>query len=299
MLPQSDGNGNRDPASYLLQSYRGNGLFDIPVLADGTGFGRLEQMIQTGHFNDLKALVTTLLQRLSDRRKIPVGQNLHILLTDHRQNRARYVAQGRRGVVREKLAVPWRRELWHDGVCLRAKDWPQLFFECSIVVPLHDHVLDTPLRFALFDCGGVGDAFRFGGSDDLFDNYLVPPNTGPGHQHDESYVPMACGHHWRNDATSAVADEAYTLRVDFAPGLQVCNGRLRIVREIGVGRLNEDPARFADASIVGTQHREAFAGQVVRQHQERLVAQHALVAILLARTGDQYDYGGKGRGRLA
>src|ERR1035441_449109 len=85
-----------------------------------------------------------------------------------------------------------------------------------------------------------------------------------------------------------MAGEPNPVGVHFGAGLQVSYGGFRVRGEIGGGGLVEIAARSARATVVGPQYDDAFARQIVGQHQEGLVSHEAFVAILLARARDQH-----------
>ena len=77
--------------------------------------------------------------------------------------------------------------------------------------------------------------------------------------------------------------------VDLAPRLEERDSGENVAGEIIAGRGRRAPGRAADAAVIETQHGHSTAGQRVGQHQERLVLEDRLVAVLRARAADQYQ----------
>ena len=80
-----------------------------------------------------------------------------------------------------------------------------------------------------------------------------------------------------------MADDSDLGAVDGLNRLEVIENRQRIGGEIdGSGFAKRiAPTGAADASVVIAHHRDAMAGQVISDHEKRLVPQQRFVAILL------------------
>ena len=90
----------------------------------------------------------------------------------------------------------------------------------------------------------------------------------------------------------AMADQAHLLGVDFRSSLQESQAGQCVSREVFAGRGLGRAGGPADSTVVDPQDCNPAPGEVIRQNEERLVAQNAFIAILSSRARDQ-DHGRK------
>ena len=116
-----------------------------------------------------------------------------------------------------------------------------------------------------------------------------------GQQHQERHLRPLRRHHRRDQPALAVADDARRGRPR-PPAARAASAPPPPRRARSPPRWPRQAAGGApDAAVVHAQHGDAAARQVVGEHQERLVAQQRLVAVLRARAGDQHARRGAAR----
>src|SRR6185312_16328143 len=81
----------------------------------------------------------------------------------------------------------------------------------------------------------------------------------------------------------AVADQADALGVDLFSRFQIANAGEHVAGEIFQRALLQISGGFPYPAVVYSKHGNPGASQMIRNHQERLVAEDCLVAILRAR----------------
>ncbi len=123
----------------------------------------------------------------------------------------------------------------------------------------------------------------------LSDQHLITANAGASHEDDESYVGIAGGHHGRDDAAFAMADETELVMIHFRAAFEIGEAGFDVSSEIGGGGGGEIAGGFADAAIVHTEDGDALASEVIGEHEKRTVAEEGLVAILRTGAGDEND----------
>ena len=169
----------------------------------------------------------------------------------------------------------------------------QLVFQGGAVLLATDEIVRFPVEVeALGDLlrrhsGSSGDQVR------LQQQRLLPFGRGPGEEDDPGDIARARRNHRRDDASFAVADDADFSRVDLFAALEKRHGGFGIAGEIRGGGLVVVAGRLADTAFVVTQHRDAFAREVIGENQERAMAGVGFIAIERARA-DKQDGRGKG-----
>ena len=116
---------------------------------------------------------------------------------------------------------------------------------------------------------------------------LIARNAGPRHHHNECHVRITRGHHRCDDSSFTVADQTNLVRIDLGLGFQVRDGGFGVGGKIRCSRGLEVAAGLSRSPVVGPQHRNPSAREVVGKNQERLVSHQAFVPILRARPCDQ------------
>ena len=121
----------------------------------------------------------------------------------------------------------------------------------------------------------------------LLKQYVGTRRSGTGQQHDEGHLAVARCHDGGYHSALAVANDAHALGVDFFLFAQEVESGLGVVGKIERRGILHFALRAAGAAVVAAQHGDAVASQVVGQHEEGLVAQQLLVAVLLAAATDK------------
>ena len=101
-----------DPGGDFIEHLRGDGFFDRGVLADRSGFGRLEEMVEAGELQDFKVLVAAIGERLTDGRKVLRGRDLSVKASTEGQHRDVQLGEVRGRVIGEEVAVPGRGDVY-------------------------------------------------------------------------------------------------------------------------------------------------------------------------------------------
>jgi hypothetical protein len=134
-------------------------------------------------------------------------------------------------------------------------------------------------------------AGHFQGEGVLHIQDLVSRHSGSGHQHEERDMGIVRGHHGRDDRAFAVADQADPVRIPFRACFQVRDAGLGVTGEVGHGSALEGSFRFANATLVGPQHLNAFSGEKVGENQKRAMTHQAFVAVVRLGPADQQPCG--------
>ena len=114
---------------------------------------------------------------------------------------------------------------------------------------------------------------------------LIAGDAGSGHHHDERYIFVAGGDHGRDDSAFAVADQADFVGIDFGTRFQIGDAGFGVGGEIGGGAGCEISGGLGGAAVVGAQHGDSVAGEVVGENEETACG----------RAGSRRDLAGRSR----
>ena len=261
--------------------------FDLRVLGRQPGLGGLKQVVQPGQAHHGDVLVPALLERRLDDRQVLLGKHLQVELARRGPGRGSAPwparAPGRGGRRTASTATPIAAPAQPRPLSSR-REWRSIRSATRAIDVSSRRIAKICFCrsvFAVIAASGAPLAFMMAAA--CASMICVAGDARPAQHDDERNLRVSGGQHGRDEPALAVPEQPDALGVDLGSHAERLPRGPRVAGEVLARRRRESAGRLAHAAVVVPQHGDAAPREVVREHEERLVAEDLLIAVLRRR----------------